>query len=93
MAHKRLTRAARIDAKLDVTIKPPHTKVQDMIVERSENADVVLMGLRRIVIGDEQGYADRLTSLSQGLGNVLFVRNAGIFRGQLLGSTEKPADS
>ncbi len=90
---KRLTRAARIDAKLDVTIKPPHTKVQDMIVERSENADVVLMGLRRIVIGDEQGYADRLTSLSQGLGNVLFVRNAGIFRGQLLGSTEKPADS
>lgn len=86
---RRLTRAARIEANLDVVIKPPDTKVQDMIVDRSKDADVVFMGLRRIVIGEESNYAERLNTLSNGLGNVLFVRNSGIFRGQLLGSTKE----
>ncbi len=89
---RRLTRAARIDANIEVILKPEDTKIGDIISERSQSADVVLMGLRSISPGEESDYARRLTNLSAGLPTVLFVRNAGSFRGQLLGSTEGAVD-
>jgi hypothetical protein len=62
--------------------------VQDLIRERSENADVVLMGLRASQPGEELETARRLDELVDGLPTVIFVRSAGEFRGRLLGEQE-----
>ena len=82
-----LTEAARIDATINVILKPEDATVQQVIHEGSAHADVVLLGLRGNEPGEEQAYAQRMTSMLEGLQTVLFVRNAGQFRGQLLGDT------
>jgi amino acid transporter len=82
-----LTEAARIDATINVILKPDDATVQQVIHEGSAHADVVLLGLRGNEPGEEQAYARRMTSMLEGLPTVLFVRNAGEFRGQLLGDT------
>ena len=82
-----LTEAARIDATINVILKPEGTTVQEVIHEGSVDADVVLLGLRGNEPGEEDEYARRMTSMLDGLPTVLFVRNAGEFRGQLLGDT------
>ena len=82
-----LTEAARIDATINVILKPEDATVQQVIHEGSAHADVVLLGLRGNEPGEEQAYAQRMTSMLEGLPTVLFVRNAGEFRGQLLGDT------
>jgi hypothetical protein len=90
-----LTTAARIDAEINVVRKPEDTTVQEIIHERSADADVVLLGLRGNSPGEESTYARRMQTLMDGLSSVLFVRNAGEFRGQLLGHTieEQPSRS
>ena len=82
-----LTTAARIDAEINVVLKPEEVTVQEIIHERSADADVVLLGLRGTALGEESAYARRMQTLMDGLSSVLFVRNAGEFRGQLLGDT------
>jgi potassium/chloride transporter 4/5/6 len=82
-----LTEAARIDATINVILKPENTTVQEVIHEGSAHADVVLLGLRGNEPGEERDYAERMTAMLEGLPTVLFVRNAGEFRGQLLGDT------
>ena len=54
------------------------------------SADVVLMGLRTTIRGDEIGYAERIKELAEGLPSVLFIRSAGVFRGRLLGENPDP---
>lgn len=82
-----LTSAARIDATIKVVLKPNGVTVADVISEGSRNADVVLLGLRGTEPGEEAAYTRRMATLVKGLPTVLFVRNAGEFRGQLLGAT------
>jgi hypothetical protein len=82
-----LTSAARIDATINVILKPDGVSVADVIYEGSRNADVVLLGLRGTEPGEEDAYTRRMATLVDGLPTVLFVRNAGEFRGQLLGAT------
>jgi hypothetical protein len=82
-----LTEAARIDATINVILKPEDVTVQEVIHEGSAHADVVLLGLRGNEPGEERDYADRMDSMLEGLSTVLFIRNAGEFRGQLLGDT------
>lgn len=88
-----LTKAARIEAATNVILKPNGVSVREIIWEHSANADVVLLGLRSNEPGEEAAYARRITSMLEGLPTVLFVRNAGAFRGQLLGDPlqEQPA--
>ena len=88
-----LTSAARIDARTNVILKPDGVAVKEIIWENSGNADVVLLGLRSNDPGEEEQYARRMTSMLEGLPTVLFVRNSGAFRGQLLGDSleEQPA--
>ncbi len=86
---EQLTGAARIDAAINVILIPDNTGVQEVIRSRSKNADVVLLGLRATEPGSEGAYAERMATLMEGLPTVLFVRNAGAFRGQLLGSTSE----
>ena len=82
-----LTSAARIDATINVILKPDDASVADVILEGSRNADVVLLGLRGTEPGEEVAYTRRMASLVEGLPTTLFVRNAGEFQGQLLGAT------
>jgi hypothetical protein len=82
-----LTSAARIDATINVILKPDDATVADVIFEGSRNADVVLLGLRGTEPGEEVAYTRRMASLIEGLPTTLFVRNAGEFQGQLLGAT------
>ena len=82
-----LTSAARIDATINVILKPHDATVADVIYQGSRNADVVLLGLRGTAPGEEDAYTRRMAHLVEGLPTVLFVRNAGEFRGQLLGAT------
>jgi hypothetical protein len=85
---RRLITASRIDATAEVIIKPHGVKVQDIIRERSADADIVLLGLRGTEPGDEPKYAVRISEMARGLPTALFVRSAGEFRGQLLGDVE-----
>jgi potassium/chloride transporter 4/5/6 len=84
---EQLTSAARIDATINVILKPEDVAVADVIYRGSRNADVVLLGLRGTEPGEEAAYTRRMAMLVDGLPTVLFVRNAGEFRGQLLGAT------
>ena len=77
--------AARIAATLEVIRKPDGVSVQELITDRSANADIVFLGLRAIAPDDARNYVDRLLQLMSGLQNVMLVRSAGPFRGQLLG--------
>jgi solute carrier family 12 (potassium/chloride transporter), member 4/6 len=81
-----LTRLARIEAVTNVFLKPEERSVREVIWEGSKDADVVLLGLRGNEPGEEVAYASRMNEMMKGLPTVLFVRNAGVFRGQLLGN-------
>ncbi len=81
-----LIRQARIDATANVVLKPEGSSVRELIWDGSRHADVVLLGLRENEPGEEEAYARRMNAMMEGLPTVLFVRNAGIFRGQLLGN-------
>jgi hypothetical protein len=88
-----LTRAARIEATTRVILKPEGTSVREVIWEGSRHADVVLLGLRGNKPGEEVEYARRIEAMMECLPTVLFVRNAGAFRGQLLGRHLEEGDS
>jgi len=90
---RKLIGASRIDARAEVILKPEGVKVQDIIRERSADADIVLLGLRGTEPGDEAKYATRITKMAEGLPTVLFVRSAGEFRGQLLGDMDDVAQA
>jgi amino acid transporter len=80
-----MLRAARITADFEVIRKPEGATVQAIIHERSQDADVVLLGLKQINDAEAEDYVERLLQLMSGLRTVLLVRNSGPFRGQLLG--------
>ncbi|MFZ0013109.1 MAG: hypothetical protein WAL25_03235 [Acidimicrobiia bacterium] len=59
--------------------------MREVIWEGGKHADVVLLGSRGNDPGEEVEYARRMEAMMDGLPTVLFVRNAGAFRGQLVG--------
>lgn len=80
-----MIRAARIGAQFEVIRKPEDETILEIIHSRSKDADVVFLGLKEIGSDEAEDYVERLLHLMSGLRTVLFVRNAGQFRGQLLG--------
>ena len=87
-----MIRAARIGAQFEVIRKPEDETILEIIHSRSKDADVVFLGLKEIGPGEADEYVDRLLELMAGLRTVLFVRNAGQFRGQLLGVERSSAN-
>jgi solute carrier family 12 (potassium/chloride transporter), member 4/6 len=77
--------AARVAASSEVILKQDDVSIQELITERSADADVVFLGLRSIEPEEAERYVERLANLTSGLGTVILVRSAGPFRGQLLG--------
>ena len=76
---------ARISAHTEVMLKPPDRSVQQLMCERSANADAVFLGLRSVASGGEAQYARRIDGLLSELPTVMLVRSSGEFRGRLLG--------
>ncbi len=93
----RLLGAIRIRAEVEVLLREPGVKVADVIRERSREAELVVMGLATPEPGHEAEYAARMEALTEGLPNVLFVKNATCFVGELVslpdeeGNREAPA--
>ncbi|MFH0777522.1 MAG: Na-K-Cl cotransporter [Candidatus Eisenbacteria bacterium] len=81
---KKLIAQIRIRAEARVVLKPKGMSVQELICEESSSADVVFMGLATPAAGEEEAYAERLASLSEGLPTVFFVKNASTFMGGLV---------
>jgi amino acid transporter len=84
-----LLERSRIDARPEVIEAPVGASVQDIIHERSGDADLVLMGLRNPEPGGVEAYASRLTDLVGDLPTVIMVHAAGPFAGQLLETVEQ----
>ncbi|HPR63111.1 MAG TPA: Na-K-Cl cotransporter [Thermoanaerobaculia bacterium] len=82
---KRMLKASRIEATVEVTQIREGDSVQAMIHRHSRDADVVFMGLREPGHDEVANYADRLINLVGDLPTVLLVRNASPFAGHLLG--------
>jgi potassium/chloride transporter 4/5/6 len=82
---ERVIRSARIRANTNVLLKPAASSVVEVIGSESADADVVLMGLRKIKPAEAGDYAARLEEFVRVLPSVLFIRSAGEFRGRLLG--------
>jgi amino acid transporter len=79
-----MIQSCRIEAGTEVIVRPGDKSVGDMIKTVSAGADLTLVGLKMPEEGREEEYAERLIELSDGLGSVIFVRNASRFSGKLL---------
>jgi len=83
-----MLREIRIEAQCDVFLIPPDKTINELIHERSANADVVFLGLASPDAGKEAEYVDRLEDLVGDLPVVFFVKNASLFVGKLLDADE-----
>ena len=75
---------ARIEASPEIIVRAAGERVTDVIHAHSANADIVFLGLKEPTAGDETEYAERMKTLAEGLGTVIFVRHAGEFSGRLI---------
>jgi len=83
----------RIEADVDVLVKPPETSIRELIQAESREADAVLLGLATPEEGQEAAYAERLAELAEGLPTFFFVKNSSLFVGGLVsaeGTTDTP---
>jgi amino acid transporter len=79
-----LIESVRIEAEAEVILRPPDTSIEDIITVSSIGADLIFMGLMIPEKDALDGYADWLIQFSEGLGSVIFVRNASRFAGSLV---------
>ena len=80
----------RIEAEVNVVLKPKDQSVADVIHRESAEAAAVFLGLEVPQVGDEETYADRMERLAGDLPVVFFVKNSSVFVGDLL-ETDEPA--
>ena len=79
-----LVEDARIRAETDVAVRPGSIPVRDLMHVLSQDADVVFLGLKLPKPDESEVYAQRLWELADGFKTTVFVRNAGLFAGELL---------
>ncbi len=90
----RLIPEIKIDAEPHVIIKPPDTRVRDVVHKESADAEVVFFGLNTPDEGKEAEYAERLEELAGKLPTVFFVKNSSLFIGDLISpSNDENGDS
>ncbi|MBN1213112.1 MAG: Na-K-Cl cotransporter [candidate division Zixibacteria bacterium] len=78
----------RIEAECDVFLKPEDRSINQLIQEKSAEADVVFLGLAVPETGRELDYVNRLEELVGELPVVFFVKNSCLFVGKLLQTDE-----
>ena len=76
--------ATRIEASVEVLVRPPEVTIPALIHRHSQGAALVFLGLPLAAAGEEDAVADRLLRLLVGMPPTLLVRNAGPFRGRLV---------
>ncbi|MDA0746968.1 MAG: hypothetical protein O2954_10645, partial [bacterium] len=81
---KELIPRARISATYKVLLKAEGKTVKEMMMEESQDAEVVFMGLMQPEEGEEVAYAEQLAGLVEGFPTVILVRNSGWFVGELV---------
>ncbi len=74
----------RIKAEPQIIIKPQDKSITEIIHEHSRNANLVFMGLKLPLEGEEKDYLTRLKELSGGLKTTIFVRNGEEFAGEMI---------
>ncbi len=74
----------RIDARVEVAVRPRDRDVAEVIRQRSRDAELVFLGLAIPGPGEEAGYASRVRAMLEDLPTAVLVRNAGPFRGMLV---------
>ncbi|MCK5051056.1 MAG: amino acid permease [Candidatus Cloacimonetes bacterium] len=74
----------RIKAEPQIIIKPQDKSITEIIHEHSRNANLVFMGLKLPLEGEEKDYVKRLEELSDGLKTTIFVRNGEEFAGEMI---------
>jgi amino acid transporter len=79
-----LLNQTRIDARVDVFLKPTDRNIRSLIHEQSASADVVFLGLAVPPAGKEGEYVLRMRELAADMPVVFFVKNSSLFVGELL---------
>ena len=74
----------RIDAHVDVVVRPEGEPFTQVIRRHSQQADLVFLGMGVAEPGSEADYAETMAALAEGLPSTVFVRNGGPFRGRLV---------
>jgi amino acid transporter len=69
---------ARIVAKVKVQVQQENTRFIDILHKESKDADLVFLGLKNTVPGEEKSYAATIDEMLQGLTNCIFVQNNGM---------------
>ena len=80
----RLLPELRINARSEVLMKPHDKTAREVILGRSNSADVVFLGLPVPEMGKEVEAARRLADMAEGLSTVFFVNNSSPFGGELV---------
>lgn len=75
---------ARITAETHVVARSAETEVRDLMFSLSSDADIVFLGLKIPEPDGMHDYAERLWELAHGFQTTVFVRNAGLFVGELI---------
>lgn len=74
----------RIEAEIEVMIKPEGASVREVILSKSGAADLVMLGLATPEEGDEENHVRRLAELTEGLPTCFLVHNGSLFIGELV---------
>ncbi|MBW2253584.1 MAG: Na-K-Cl cotransporter [Deltaproteobacteria bacterium] len=74
----------RIEADVEVLLRPEGQSVTDLIRDHSKGARLVFLGMSVARAGEEEDYATTLMAFLEGLPETVLVRNAGPFRGRLV---------
>jgi len=85
---RRLLPEIRIEADVEVVLKPKDETVTEVIHRTSADAAAVFLGLEVPAVGDEEAYAERIDRLAGDLPVVFFVKNSSLFVGDLLDAAE-----
>jgi hypothetical protein len=86
----RLLPEIRISAEASVMLRPRDRTIRSIIGTESAEADVVFLGLDVPEDEDEMpAYAERMMELSNPLRTVFFVKNATLFVGKLVQTTDE----
>ena len=83
-ALNKLSVDSRIVVEPEVIVKKPGEAFPDILDRTSADADVVFLGLKTPLEGEEVEYAEQLQRFAKNLRTVFFIKNSSVFQGQLL---------
>ena len=83
-ALNKLSVDSRIAVEPQVIVRKQGEAFPDILDRTSAEADVVFLGLKTPLEGEEADYAEQLLRFAKNLKTVFFIKNSSVFQGQLL---------